>query len=45
LSGKSNSLFGDWTVFVDVLSWYNLVFTLGEAVINMLGDRERFFLE
>lgn len=45
MSGKSNSLFGDWAVLVDVLSWDNLVFTLGEAVINMLGDREGFILE
>jgi len=45
LSGESNSSFGDWTILVDIVSWNNLIFTLSEAIVNMLGDLEGFILE
>ena len=45
MSGESNSSFGDWTILVDIVSWNNLIFTLSEAIVNMLGDLEGFILE
>jgi len=45
MSCKSNSSFGDWAILVNVLFWDNLIFTLSEAIVNMLGNLERFVLE
>jgi hypothetical protein len=45
LSGENDSLFGDWTILIDVLLWDHLILTLGETIINMLSNLERFVSE